>query len=208
MSNVHQINGFRSSDSTSQPLRLDKATNTIQIIDYAHHEIHAGSSFHCHFGQVTPTGIGEMTIIAFWTPAGTKWLHILVDAYATGAAKFAIYEDADLDVDEGTDLTVFNRDRNSIVASTVLTIETVPEAGKATSYTVAQAAGATLSVATPIAVEYIGASAGKGAPGESRGAHEWILCANKQYAFVIANLTADDTTHQINLSWYEHTNLA
>jgi hypothetical protein len=37
------IRGFRSSDGTSQPLRLDQVTNSIQTIDYAHHEIHAGS---------------------------------------------------------------------------------------------------------------------------------------------------------------------
>lgn len=45
MSNIGLIRGFRSSDSTAQPLRLDKATNTLQIIDYAHHEVHSGSSF-------------------------------------------------------------------------------------------------------------------------------------------------------------------
>jgi len=57
----------------------------------------------------------------------------------------AVYEDADLDLDEGTDLTIWNHNRNSGTASTVLTIETIPESGpKATRYDETQAAGATL----------------------------------------------------------------
>jgi hypothetical protein len=202
------IKGYRSSDSTYQPLRLDRGTNTLQIIDYAHHEIHAGSAFTCHFSQTAPTGVGEMTMIAFNTPNTTKWIHMLAEWSSTAASTATIYEIADLDVDEGTDLTIYNRDRNSLTASTVSTIETVPEAGKATSYTVAQAAGATLSTANPIYHKYLGAgAAGADTAGESRDAHEFILKQNTQYAFVIANTTADDNTHNIILNWYEHTNI-
>jgi hypothetical protein len=203
------IRGFRSSDSTAQPLRLDKATNTIQTISYEHHEIHAGSAFTCHFSQTAPTAAGEMTIIAFNTPDTTKWIHMFAEWSSTAASTATIYEAADLDVEEGTDLAIYNRDRNSATASVVTTIETVPEAGKATSYTVAQAAGATLSTATPIYQKYLGAAAaGADTLGESRDAHEFILLKNTQYAFVIANTTADDNTHNIVLNWYEHTNIA
>ena len=209
MSNVHQINGFRSSDNTSQPIRLDKATNTLQTMDYSHHEIHGGSAFTCHFSQTAPTNVGEMTIIAFWTPNTTKWIHMLLEGSSTAASTITIYEDSDLDVDEGTDLAIYNRDRNSGTASTVLSVETVPEAGKATSYTVAQAAGATLSTAKPIYQKYLGAAAaGADTAGEARDTHEFILKQNTQYAFVIANTTADNNTHNIVLNWYEHTNLA
>ena len=91
------ILGYRSSDGTFQPLRLDKATNTIQVIDYSHHEIHAGSSFTCHYSQTAPTNIGEMTMIAFNTPDTTKWIHMFGHASATAAATWTIYEVADLD---------------------------------------------------------------------------------------------------------------
>jgi len=203
------IRGFRSSDSTAQPLRLDKATNTIQVIEYEHHEIHAGSAFTCHWSQTSPTAVGEMTMIAFNTPNTTKWIHMLATFSSTAAATAAIYEVADLDVDEGTDLAIYNRDRNSSTASVVSTIETTPEAGKATSYTVAQAAGATLSTATPIRLRNLGAAlAGADTGGESRSNNEFILKQGTQYAFVIANTTADDNTHNIVLNWYEHTNIA
>lgn len=203
------IRGFRSSDSTAQPLRLDKATNTIQVIDYSHHEIHAGSAFTCHFAQTSPTAIGQMTMIAFNTPDTTKYIHMFSHASSTAASTWTVYEVADLDVDEGTQLTIYNHDRNSATESVVTSIETVPVANKATSYTVAQAAGATLSTATPIYQRYLGAAAaGADTGGESRNDDEFILKRNTQYAFVIANTTADDNTHNIILNWYEHTNIA
>ena len=202
------IRGYRSSDATAQPLRLDKATNSIQTIDYEHHEIHAGSAFTCHFSQTSPTAVGEMTMIAFNTPNTTKWIHILAAFSSTAASTAAIYEVADLDVDEGTDLTIYNHDRNSTTPSVVSTIETTPEAGKATSYTVAQAAGATLSTAIPLYLRYLGAAlAGADTGGETRANNEFILKQATQYAFVITNTTADDNTHNIVLNWYEHTNI-
>jgi hypothetical protein len=201
--------GYRSSDATYQPLRLDKATNSIQIIDYAHHEIHAGSSFTCHYSQTAPTNVGEMTMIAFNTPDSTTYLHMFAEASSTAASTFSIYEVADLDVDEGTQLTIYNRDRNSSTLSTVTIIETTPVANKATSYSVVQAAGATLSTAIPIYVKYLGAAAaGADTSGETRDSHEFILKRNTQYAFVIANTTDDTNTHNIILNWYEHANIA
>lgn len=203
------IRGFRSSDSTAQPVRLDKATNTLQVIDYTHHEIHAGSSFTCHYSQTTPTAVGEMTMIAFNTPATTPYIHMFAAASSTAASTFTVYEVADLDVDEGTQLAIYNRNRNSNTESAVKSIETVPVANKATSYSVAQAAGATLSTATPIYQKYLGAAAaGADTSGEIRDENEFVLKANTQYAFVVANTTADDNTHNIELNWYEHTDIA
>jgi len=200
---------YRSSDATYQPARLDKATNSIQTIDYSHHEIHAGSHFTCHYSNDV-TAVGEQTGIAFNTPNTTNWIHMFATATSTGAAYFAIYETADLDVDEGTDLTIYNSDRNSATASTVTTVETTPEAGKATSYTETQLAGATLSTATEIYRSYIGYSGVglSGAGGMSRSDAEFILKQNTQYCFVVNALTADDTTHNIILEWYEHINIA
>lgn len=205
--NLANLQAYRSSDATFQPARLDKATNVITNIPYDHHEIHDGSSFTCHFSNDV-TNIGEQTGIAFNTPNTTKWIHIEVSAFASGASYFSIYEVADLDVDEGTDLAIYNRDRNSLTASTVSTIETTPEAGKATSYTEAQLSGATLSTATEIMKKYIGTSGKSAIGGETRGVAEFILKQGTQYAFVLTSLVADDVIHNITLDWYEHTNVA
>jgi hypothetical protein len=194
--------------NATTPVTADTTTGALMVIDHAHHEIHAGSSFACHFSQTAPTAIGEMTMIALNTPDTTKYVHMFAEFSSTAASTAAIYEVADLDVDEGTDLAIYNHNRNSLTASTVSSVETVPEAGKATSYTVAQAAGATLSTATPIYLKYLGAAAaGADTMGQNRNENEFILKRNTQYAFVIANTTADDSTHNITLNWYEHQDL-
>jgi len=191
-----------------QAVRIDSQTRAWNVIDYEHHEIHGGSSFACHYFNDC-TNIGEMTMIAFNTPNTAKWIHIVFEASSTAAAYMAIYEVADLDVDEGTDLAIYNRDRNSATTSVVSTIETVPEAGKATSYTEAQASGATLSTATELERHYMGAgAAGADVAGQARATAEWILKQATQYAFVIVSTTNDDNTHSLRLSWYEHTNQA
>jgi len=191
-----------------QDVRIDSQTRAWNVIDYEHHEIHSGSSFFCHYNNDC-TNTGEMTMIAFNTPDTTKWIHIVFEASATAAAYMAVYEVADLDVDEGTDLVIYNRNRNSLTTSTVTSIETVPEAGKATSYTEAQAAGATLSTATELERHYMGAAAaGADISGQARATAEWILKQATQYAFVIVSTTNDDNTHSLRLSWYEHTDAA
>ena len=189
------------------PVKVDEHTGGIATMDWAHHEVHEGDAFSCHYNNDV-TNVGEMTIIAFNTPNTTKWIHLVTQVTSTAASYFAIYEAADLDLDEGTDLTIYNRDRNSATAATVTSIETAPEAGKATSFTEVQAAGATLATTGEIHREYMGSGSGQTASGgESRGTHEWILDQGVQYAFVMVGTTTDDCTHNIVLTWYEHTNL-
>lgn len=201
-----QLQGYNGTNF--RDLRIDSQTRALNVIDYEHHEIHAGSSFTCHYSNDT-TNTGEMTMIAFNTPNTTKWLHIVVEASSTAGSYLAIYEAADLDVDEGTDLVIYNRDRNSLNASTVTTIETTPEAGKATSYNESQAGGATLSTASEIYRYYMGAATtGADINGTARATSEWILKQNTQYAFVIVATSNDANTHNLMLSWYEHINQA
>lgn len=188
------------------PVRIDTATRAWNVIDYEHHEIHGGSSFTCHYNNDT-TNTGEMTMIAFNTPNTTKWIHCVFEAQVTAGAYMAIYEVADLDVDEGTQLAIYNRDRNSATTSVVTSIETVPVANKATSYTEAQAAGATLSVATEIMRHYLGqAAVGADVGGEARGTSEFILKQATQYAFVVVATSDDNNTMNLTVNWYEHVN--
>jgi hypothetical protein len=206
MSYVNKVKVQGYNGTNFQDVRIDSQTRAWNTIEYEHHEIHAGSSFTCHYSNDT-TNTGEMTMIAFNTPNTTKWLHIIIEASSTAGSYLAIYEVADLDVDEGTQLAVYNRDRNSATTSVITSIETVPVANKATSYNEAQAAGATLSTANEIFRFYMGAAAaGADIRGEARAAAEWILKQNTQYAFVIVATSNDDNTHNLVLSWYEHTN--
>ena len=184
-------------------VRIDASTNALETIEYEHHEVHSGSSFTCHYNNDV-TNIGEMTAIAFNTPDTTKWAHLVVEAESTGACYVIICENPSIDVDEGTQLTIYNRNRNSATASTVTSIETVPVANKATSYTEAQAAGANITTTTELERNYLGAGDKKTLGGSGRGTQELVLDQNQQYVVIAVSLTANDATHNITLDWYEH----
>ena len=183
----------------------DKATKALIGIEYEHHEIHDGDSFTCHYNN-TVTNTGEQTAIAFNTNNSTKWIHLVITAIATGASYISLYEISDLDVDEGSQLVIYNRDRNSIKTSSISSVETTPVINKATSYNEAQLAGASLSTANEIMKRYIGNNGKAGIGGETRGVAEFILKQNTQYCVVLTSLVDDDVTHNITLDWYEHIN--
>ncbi len=186
--------------------RIDSSTHSLQSIEYEHHEVHAGSAYGCHFTNDC-TNTGEMTVIAFNTPNTTKWIHLVANATASAQASFGIYENTSIDVDEGTQLTLYNRNRNSANTSALTSIEAAPVANKATSFNEAQAAAANITTTTEVYDEHIGSGSGvRASGGSTRGQAEWVLKQNQQYAIIITNLNNDDNTHNISLSWYEHTN--
>ena len=192
------------SDTVAEIARLDASTHAMETIEYEHHEIHSGSSYTCHYTN-TVTNIGEMTVIALNAPDTTKEIHLVVEFSSTAASYFAVYEATSIDVDEGTQLTVYNRNRNSANAATITSIETAPVANKATSYDETQAAGANITTTTELSRTYIGAGERKSVGGGGRGVSEWILDRAGQYAFMLVGTTADDCTHSLALDWYEHT---
>jgi len=196
------------SDTVSRHVRIDSATHAMETIEYEHHEIHSGSSFHCHFENLT-TNTGEMSAIAFNCPATTKWVHVTVAASVTSITRLYIAEAPSIDVDEGTQLTIYNRNRNSATASTVLSIETTPVVNKATSYNETQAAGANITMTVTLDSTVIGGAgatpAQAGVGGMARASQEWVLDQGVQYAFVAETLSDDDNYHTLEINWYEHT---
>ena len=189
-------------------VEIDASTNSMQIIDYEHSEIHSGSAYAAHY-ENTCTNTGEQSVIAFNTPNTTKWIHIIAVCSSTSIVRCSIVENPSIDNDEGTDLTVWNRNRNSANTSGVTTIESSPEAGKVTSFDETQAAGANITETTQLDSIVFGAAgtgaSGRGIGGSARGQLEWVLDQNNQYAFIMESLDASDNVHTIELFWYEHT---
>jgi hypothetical protein len=194
----------KTSDTTFKEARLDASTHSLQVIDYEHHEVHSGSAFVANYSNDV-TNIGEMTVIGFNTPNTTKWAHLVFAAESTGGATFALYEAPSIDVDEGTQLAIFNRNRNSSTTSGLTSIETTPVANKLTSYNETQAAGANISTTTRLLYHTLGSGGNQPTTGQTRAETEIVLKQNTQYAIVMSSLTNDDATHTITMSWYEHT---
>ena len=192
--------------TTASSVRLDASTEAAIIIEYEHHEVHDGSMFTAQYGNDV-TNIGEMTCIGFNVLATTKWPHMVIHGSSSAVAVFSLYENTSIDVNEGTDLTIWNRNRNSATVSTLLSIESPAVAGNLTSYNEAQAVGANITITTELHREQIG-SAGNvqsASGGQTRGQAEWVLDQGGQYAVCITSETADDSHHNLILDWYEHT---
>lgn len=194
-----QMKAYRSSDSTYQPVRLDKATNTIQTIDYAHHEIHAGSHFSCSY-YATGKNDGQTINIYLKTPDTAKWGHMIFNWSASGAAFGRVREAPTVTANTGTNgQSIFNSNRNSATTSDMWDNAAVPVQGKF-GYDVTVTAPGTI-----IYEEYAGAAKNQG--GMGRNDEEIILDQNTAYVFEVES-DAAGITLSMRLEWYEHTDIA
>ena len=191
---------------------VDGITTAIRIIDYAHHEIHSGSSFHTYYNVTTAATSGVRSGIYLKTPAaGGKLIHLIVQFQASVAADMSVCEAPVIAANTGTahGVTIFNHYRDSIKASGCFDNATSPAVNKVTNIAEAAFNGdATWATGTVIMKEPLVVGSGpKPAGGNTRGTQEWILKANTAYVFLITNTSAAVNVHHISLDWYEHTNL-
>ena len=196
----------RTGDSTYQVPYLDPTTHILKTIDITHEKVHEGMAFSCFYEQEV-SDIGDMTIIAFRTgPA--KYIHLsAVTAFASTAAHAYILEAPKVDDNAGNSLTVFNRHRELLTASTVIDTSTDPDTiGQATYFT--EVTSANVTGGTELTHAHLQAGDKKTLGGSSGDNQEWILAAQTLYAVVIESVTAEDNIHGIKLHWYELTNLA
>jgi hypothetical protein len=167
---------------------MDSITHTMQVINYAHHEIHAGSSF-----TVADTVAADTTTVKWQvtTPNTTKYAHLIFELTCTGEATFLVTEGSDRD--DGIALTEVNRRRvgTPTVATTVVT--RTPTGGTTD--------GAIILFSMRNGITNV---AGKSIEGSTaRGTNEWILAPNTKY--VISITTYADVFATMIVDWYEHT---
>ena len=173
--------------TTGGSAELDNSTNTLQTIDYEHHEIHAGSHYYvCGYGTYAADGQVEFQLT---TPATPKEIHMVFDIVSTGAVVFSVYEGAT--VAAGTAITALNNNRNS---------------ENPTSLTLLQRDGAVSVAGTLIEQSAFGVS---GNPNQRKGGNtdrnkELILKYSTTYRFLIESNTADNIISYCG-EWYEHT---
>lgn len=169
-------------------VRIDASTNTLQVIDYDHHEIHSGSHWVCYDLQNVDTTTFKWQVT---TPAGTKYAHMIFNADCTGEMLSLITEGSDRT--DGTALAEINRNR-------------VGTPGVATVIVTHTPTGGTTDGATTIMNHRSGAT-GSGnktiSAGGARGGNEFILKPSTKY--VIAVTTYADVWVTLGLDWYEHT---
>jgi len=176
--------------TVQEKLGIDAATNALEVIDYVHHEIHAGS--HYFFQGAVEMGTTTTPLrIKIVTPDSTKWAHFVFKVTSSGIAGHTLDEDATGGMTGGTAKVPFNSDRNSTKASDLVVTIGVDAA---TSY------------AARLNDDKWGAAGFKEGFGGSAGREdELILKANTTYLKTITSYAASNLI-QYMASWYEHTN--
>lgn len=190
-----------------RPIGVDLSTGALNTIPYEHHEIHSGSSFHAEYSLTTANSDDDVTGLLFKTPNTTKYIHMIITVSCSGAAEAILNEAPTLaDSGDGTDLAVYNRNRNSTKTSTLQSLEDTPTVGSITRYNEAEYTAIGISAGTELEHLFLAAGTGpKPLGGTSRGSQEWVLKANTVYAVYLQNTGASANTHYIGLDWYEHT---
>lgn len=173
------------SDTESANVRIDPSTHSMQTIDYAHHEIHSGSHFKAGYQNIALDNNDTLDLL-FVTPNTTKWAHFVMTAKATAKCSVAIYEGTTTSAD-GTAVTIWNRNRNSIKTPTVVVTHTPT----------------VTSVGTKMAEHWMGTDGKDPQGGDARGDSEFMLKQNTKY---LVRLTAEDNAMKgaIGGDWYEH----
>ena len=178
------VGRFGSGANDYDDVRIDASTNSLQTVDYEHHEIHSGNHYNiCSYETFTNKEVVDFTII---TPDTTEWTHMTFNISGTGALSLEIHEDVTVSA-TGTAAIVFNNNRNS-ANTTNLTIRT----------------GDTFSDdGDTIYLDYSGANKVIGILERSR---EIILKQGTAYLFRISNQLTTDNIISYCAEWYEHTN--
>jgi hypothetical protein len=175
------------SDTESRIVRVDKSTHSLQVIDYAHHEIHSGSHyFYDSHHDIAKAGVAEHIVI---TPDTTKWAHMVMSVESTaGQILLEVFRGATVSAN-GTLETAINRNGNYADASTTLIYETPTVTGDGTL----------------IRSSVYGTGKNSSTGGGDRGSSETVLKQNTIYLLRITEQNILATTVNINFDWYEHT---
>jgi len=168
--------------------KLDDATQAIITVPYEHHEAHEGESFYYH--DVIALGNAGVQNYLITTPNTTRWGHFGYQVeFCDARGILEVYESA---VRTGTTAqTILNRNRNSATTATI----TVHK-----DYSGGSSDGSRIVWKSVCANRNLSASVGSGL--------ERILKQNTKYIFRLTNTSATTNNANVELDWYEHTNIA
>ena len=176
------------SDTVAKICRVDAVTETLQTIDYAHHEIHGESHY---FGKQSSslTGAGTTGDFLFVTPNTATRIHAKATFSASDEFLVQLYEGTTTTTpnNDGTPVTTFNNDRDSSNTAELL------------AYTAPSVA----TLGTLIWEGYLTGNRGVSGVDLNFG-YEIIAKTNTKYLFRITKTNSG--THRIDTDfyWYEH----
>jgi len=167
-------------------LKFDALTGVPMFMDYAHHEVHAGTHYFYDDTHLLTKNTGIVHLIK--TPDTNRSAHFLMAVGATGGQTLVEVFEGPTVSNVGTPEPVFNRNRNFPDNNTTLLYETP-------TYS---ASGVRIGRAT------YGTRDKKSAGGGDRGESEIVLKRNTLYLITILELNVAATVINITFDWYEH----
>ena len=172
-------------------VRIDASTNSLQTVDYEHHEIHSGS----HFFVISYVDLAINHVLQFtWQmPNTTTWTHWTWNISTESETLWQVYEGGTINSALANAITPLNNNRNSATASGT-TMRYEDHANLA-------AADADVDVSGALLIESGISGAGKegGVAGRS---NELILDQNQLY--VLRGTATAAGYVNFNMQWYEH----
>jgi len=84
------VGRWGSGATETDDIRIDASTNSLQVIDYAHHEVHAGSHYYLE-GHTTLAADANM-FVSVVTPDTAKWSHFTWEITSSGILYSDLYE--------------------------------------------------------------------------------------------------------------------
>jgi len=167
---------------------------TLKIRTAIHENIHDGKTFTAYH-NVTGLGNGSSINIYFETSAtGGECPHIIFDVHGSDAFDFSLLEGPTVTSNTGSQLNLYNKNRQSIETSSVSDNSTSPVVNKASSDVTITDDG------TVILEDFV--STGHKIGGTVGFDREFILAPSTKYVFRVTARSAGIRAH-INLDWYE-----
>ena len=165
---------------------FDGVTNSIKIVEYEHHEIHAGS--HYFYRDKNEIASGSTQDYIVYAPHSSKHIHFVYTVDGSAITQFDLYEETDR---LGTTLqNTFNSDRNSSNTPGMKVYK-------------GQSGGTTDG--TLLKTYKGGAAAQQSRQGSMiRATEEIVLKENTKYLIRITSGTNNNLTNVL-FTWYEHT---
>jgi len=170
-------------------VRIDASTNSFQTIDYAHHEIHAGShfTFSATDGDLDTAAVMDYILT---TPNTTSWVHLLASAYGALHTRLELYENTT----HTTNVAQLTYDNNRNTANAAaMTVHTSNDDN----------ADGTLIFEAEWGIDTGGGVNRTTGGGTTRSDAEWVLDQNAKYLIRVESQT-DNNVASLVLSWYEH----
>ena len=109
-------------NANGNPIGIDEATRSMQVIEYEHHEIHSGSHYNVCDYSAAALASGAVIEFLFTTPDTAEWSHLTFTIFSATGATIELYSGA-TGITNGTAITAFNNNGNSTNTSNVVILK-------------------------------------------------------------------------------------